>query len=174
MKTTNSTTDTEETLPEQTATKDDSHFVIQKIYVKDLSFETPNSPQIFLEKWKPEVKLQIRSKATKQAEDSHEVVLTLMITAMVGERTAYLVEVHQAGIFSIKGLPPSDFGAMLGSFCPSILFPYAREVVSDLVAKGGFPQLLLAPVNFDALYAQIQTEQTRKMKAAGGVIAGAH
>lgn len=174
MKKTNSTTDTEATPPEQNATEDGSHFVIQKVYVKDLSFETPNSPQIFLEKWKPEVKLQIRSAATKQAEDSHEVVLTLMITALVGERTAYLVEVHQAGIFSIKGFPPAEFGAMLGSFCPSILFPYAREVVSDLVAKGGFPQLLLAPVNFDALYAQIRAEQAKKNQAAGGVAAGAH
>ncbi|MEW6353723.1 MAG: protein-export chaperone SecB [Pseudomonadota bacterium] len=138
-----------------------NEFVIQKLYVKDLSFETPNSPQIFLEQWKPDVKLQLRSQAAPQSADVYEVVLTLNITATLGEKTAYLVEVQQAGIFSIKGFSEADMGAMLGSYCPTILFPYAREVVSDLVTKGGFPQLLLAPVNFDALYAHMQTQKAQ-------------
>ncbi len=148
--------------PEQNATGDNGHFVIQKIYTKDISFETPNSPQIFLEQWKPEVNLQMRSTASPQSEDIYEVVLTLQVTAKQGERTAYLVEVHQAGIFNIKGFNETDMGLMLGSFCPNILFPYAREAVSDLVTKGGFPQLLLAPVNFDALYAQMRAQQAKK------------
>ncbi|HLA74414.1 MAG TPA: protein-export chaperone SecB [Gammaproteobacteria bacterium] len=145
--------------PGQTGTGNDNQFVIQKVYVKDLSFETPNSPQIFLEKWAPDVKLQLRSQAAPQAEGVHEVVLTVVVTASMGEKTAYLAEVQQAGIFSIKGFNDSDLGAMLGSYCPNILFPYARETVSDLVARGGFPQLVLAPVNFDALYAHMQSQQ---------------
>lgn len=145
--------------PEQNTDVGNGQFVIQKIYIKDLSFETPNSPQVFLEKWAPDIKLQLRSQTSPQAEGVHEVVLTLMITAAQGDKTAYLVEVQQAGIFGISGFNDHDMGIMLGSYCPNILFPFAREVVSDLVAKGGFPQLLLAPVNFDALYAHMQVQK---------------
>lgn len=145
--------------PEQGAAVQDNQFVIEKVYVKDLSFEAPNSPQVFLDKWAPEVKLQLRSNATPQNEIIHEVVLTVIVTAKQGDKTAYLIEVQQAGVFNIKGFNEHDMSVMLGSFCPNILFPYAREVVSDLVTKGGFPQLLLAPVNFDALYNHIQKQQ---------------
>jgi preprotein translocase subunit SecB len=130
----------------------DIQLSIQKIYVKDLSFETPNSPQIFLESWAPEINVQLRSAAAPQSEGVYEVILTIVVTAKQGDRTAYLAEVHQAGIFNIAGGNEADLGPVLGSLCPSVLFPFAREVVAGLVAKGGFPQFLLSPVNFDALY----------------------
>ena len=129
-------------------------FHIQKIYVKDVSFETPNSPQIFSEKWKPEVNLEIRNTAKVLAEDVHEVILSLTATVKIEDKAAYLIEVQQAGIFNISGFEKNNLAAMVGSYCPNILFPYARECVSDIVSKGGFPQLVLAPVNFDSLYSQ--------------------
>jgi len=127
-------------------------FALQKIYVKDLSFETPKSPAVFTEEWKPDVNIELDTKGKQIAEDVHEVVLGITVTVKVGDSTAYLAEIHQAGIFTIKGFPENELGAMLGSYCPNVLFPYAREVISDLVTKGGFPQFLLAPVNFDAVY----------------------
>ena len=132
----------------------DKQFSIQKIHVKDVSFEAPNSPQIFTEKWEPKVEFNLSSSAQALQEDLFETTLTVTVTIKVGDKTAYLIEVCQAGIFSISGLSEQEMGPMLGSFCPNLLFPYAREVVSDLVTKGGFPPMLLAPVNFDALYAQ--------------------
>ncbi|MEK6749652.1 MAG: protein-export chaperone SecB [Pseudomonadota bacterium] len=131
-------------------------FTIQKIYTKDLSFETPNSPQVFREKWEPDVNVQLGT--TTAVLDNqyavHEVILSVTVTAKLGEKTAFLVEVQQAGIFTMRGYTTDELGVLVGSFCPNILFPYARETVSDLVTRGGFPQLLLAPVNFDALYQQ--------------------
>lgn len=129
-------------------------FVIQKIYTKDISFETPNSPEIFTQKWEPSINVELGTNGKSVGEGVHEVVLSVTVTAKQGDKTAFLAEVKQAGIFAINGFPEQELGAMVGSYCPNILFPYAREVISDLVAKGGFPQLLLAPVNFDALYAQ--------------------
>lgn len=138
----------------------EQQFHLQKIYTKDISFETPNSPDVFTEKWEPEVNIELHSSGKPLADDVHEVVLTVTVTAKIGEKTAYLVEIHQAGVFTIAGFADNERAHMLGSFCPNILFPYAREVISDVVAKGGFPQLLLAPVNFDALYAQhVQQQQ---------------
>lgn len=139
-----------------------TEFVIQKIYAKDLSFETPNSPAVFAEKWAPDVNLQLRSNAEQVGDHVHEVVLTLVVTAKLGEKTAYLAEVQQAGVFNIKGFAGEQLAAMLGSYCPNVLFPFAREVVSDLVTKGGFPQLVLAPVNFEALYAHIKSQAQKK------------
>lgn len=132
----------------------EKQFAIQKIYTKDLSFETPNSPKIFMEKWEPHVDFNLGTRVETVDKNLYEIVLTTTITAKIGDSTAYLVEVNQAGIFTIAGFSEQEMGPMIGSFCPNVLFPYAREVVSDLIAKGGFPQLLLAPVNFDALYAQ--------------------
>ena len=132
----------------------EKQFSIQKIYTKDLSFETPTSPKIFTEKWEPTVDLNLSSQILPLEESLYDVALTITITVKCSESIAYLVEVSQAGIFTLSGFNEEEMGPMLGSFCPNILFPYAREAVSDLVAKGGFPQLLLAPVNFDALYAQ--------------------
>lgn len=137
-------------------------FAIQRIYIKDISFETPNSPAVFTEKWEPQVNVDLNSSGTKLGEGIFEVVLALTVTAKLGEKTAYLAEVQQAGVFSLAGFNEQDLGGMLHSFCPNILFPYAREVISDLVSKGSFPQLLLAPINFDALYAQhLQQQQSQ-------------
>lgn len=144
-----------------------AQFAIQKIYIKDVSFETPNSPQVFLEKWEPEVSLQLSNNSGVLSDNTHEVVLSLTVTAKIGDKTAYLVEVQQAGIFSIEGYDEAQLGAVIGSYCPHVLFPYAREAVSDLVTRGGFPQLLLAPLNFDALYRQ-HLEQGLEGQAGGG------
>lgn len=137
-------------------------FAMQRIYVKDISFETPNVPGIFTEKWEPNTKVDLNSTATKLGEGFYEVVLALTVTTTVGDKTAYLVEVQQAGIFALSGFNEDDLGGLLGSYCPNVLFPFAREVVADLVSKGSFPQLLLAPINFDALYAQHLEQQKQQ------------
>ncbi len=136
-------------------------FSLQKIYIKDVSFETPHSPSIFTEEWAPSVNMQVSSEASTIQDNLNEVVLTVTVTVTLGEKTAYLVEVHVAGIFYMKGFPDDVMERMAATVCPNILFPFARELVSDLVTRGGFPQLLLAPVNFEILYAR----QKRQMKA---------
>lgn len=152
--------------PQAATGAEDGRFSIQKIYVKDVSFETPNSPDVFRAEWKPNVDLHLSSDANRLSQDVYEVSLTVTVTVTLGERTAYLAEVNQAGIFGITGVTEERLRPLLGSFCPGILFPYARETVSDLVTRGGFPQFLLAPVNFDVLYAKHLEEQ--RAKAAGG------
>ncbi|MDO9169305.1 MAG: protein-export chaperone SecB [Methylobacter sp.] len=132
----------------------EKQFSIQKIYTKDMSFETPHSPKVFTEKWEPTVDFNLGTHVLPLENSMYEVALTVTITVKNGDATAYLVEVNQAGIFSLSGFTDAEMGPMVGSFCPNILFPYARETISDLVTKGGFPQMLLAPVNFDALYSQ--------------------
>jgi preprotein translocase subunit SecB len=138
----------------------EKQFAIQKIYTKDISFETPNAPKIFTLKWEPALDFNLGTHVDALDNSMFEVTLTITVTVKIADSTAYLVEVNQSGIFSVAGFSEQEMGPMLGSFCPNILFPYAREVVSDLVGKGGFPQLILAPVNFDALYMQhIQQSQ---------------
>ena len=135
-------------------------FNIQKLYTKDISFESPNAPEIFASaEFKPEINVQINTSNKKLGDVSYEAVLTLTITAKQGDKTAYLVEVHQAGVFDISGFDETTMAGMLGAFCPETLFPYAREAISDLVTKGGFPQLLLQPINFNALYQQQLQQQ---------------
>lgn len=129
-------------------------FAIQKLYVKDLSFETPNSPNIFTQRWEPQVEFNLASQVQRLKEHLYEVVLTVTITVKVKEMTAYLVEAAQAGIFAIEGFSQAELEPLLGIYCPSVLFPYVREVVSDLSLKGGFAPMLLPPVNFEAIYAQ--------------------
>ena len=129
-------------------------FEIQKIYVKDLSFETPNSPKIFTDKWNPKTDVHIQTENNKLDEKIFEVCIVVTVTASQDETTAFLVEVKQAGIFFIENFPEDQHKQLLGSYCPNILFPFAREVIAELITKGGFPQLLLNPVNFDALYQQ--------------------
>ncbi|MBI3771147.1 MAG: protein-export chaperone SecB [Gammaproteobacteria bacterium] len=142
-------------------------FGIQKVYVKDLSFEAPNTPAIFAEqKWEPEVNVQLNTRVENVGPAVHEVVLTVTVTAKMGDKTAYLAEVQQAGIFQADGFEQSQMGHLLGSFCPGILFPYVREAVSDLVTRGGFPQMLLAPVNFDLIYTQHLQQQQQAVGAA--------
>lgn len=134
---------------------DQPHFEIQKIYLRDASLECPNSPGVFLEQqWQPEANLQLTSKSEKLDDENYEVVLTVTLTVKSGEGTAYLVEVHQAGIFLIKHFPEDQMDPLMGIGCPNVLFPFARETVADLVQKAGFPQHLLPPVNFEAIYAQ--------------------
>ncbi|MDX8127952.1 protein-export chaperone SecB [Methylomonas sp. BW4-1] len=141
----------------------EKQFAIQKIYTKDISFETPNAPKIFTQKWEPALDLNLGTHVQPIENSMYEVSLTLTVTVKIADTTAYLVEVNQSGIFSIAGFSEQEMGPMLGSFCPNVLFPYAREVISDLVNKGGFPQLILAPVNFDALYMQhLQQAQTQQ------------
>ncbi|CAK0769275.1 protein export chaperone SecB [Gammaproteobacteria bacterium] len=137
----------------------EGQFAIQKIYVKDLSFETPNSPHIFKEEGRPEVNVQLDTSARSLDPQNFEVVIAITVTVKFGDRTAYLAEVSQAGVFSISGVPEQHMGHMLGAFCPNVLFPYAREAISDLVIRGGFSPLLLAPVNFDAIYFQRMQNQ---------------
>jgi preprotein translocase subunit SecB len=141
-------------------------FNIQRIYTKDLSFETPNSPAVFQKEWNPEVKLDLDTRSNKLSDDTYEVILSLTVTAKNGEDTAFLCEVQQAGIFSIVGLTEQQLAHSLGAYCPNVLFPYARELVGNLVGRGTFPQLNLAPVNFDALFAQyVQQRQTAAEQA---------
>ena len=138
----------------QTTNTTAPQFEIQRIYVKDISYEAPNTPGTFTEEWKPEVQLNLETKSNRIHDNTHEVVLSVTATVSSNKKSAFLIEVHQAGIFLISNLPNEQLHQMLGSFCPNILFPYVREVISDIIVRGGFPQLLLAPVNFDALYAQ--------------------
>ncbi len=140
--------------------EENQQFAIQKIYLKDVSFESPNSPQTFTSgDWQPQINVQINSSNQAITDDTYEVVLELTVTAKHDEKTAFLAEVKQAGIFSISGFPEESLGGMIGAYCPETLFPFAREAVSELVSKGGFPQLLLAPVNFNALYTQQMQQQ---------------
>jgi preprotein translocase subunit SecB len=149
----------------QAAEQQAPKFIIQKIYTQDVSFESPNSPEIFREEWRPKLDLQLGNDYKRIDEDNHEVILTVTVTAKVGDKTAFLVEVKQAGIFTLTGYSNEEMGPLLGSYCPNTLFPFVREVVSDVVLKGGFPQLVLSPVNFDAMYAH-QVEQAKAQAAA--------
>ena len=127
---------------------------IKKIYVKDLSFEAPNVPAMFTEQLQPSVDINFGNQSSALGESDYEAVLTVTVTVKQGERTVYLAEAAQAGIFTIQGFTQEQADAVLATACLNILFPYAREAISDVVIRGGFPQLLLAPVNFDQLYAQ--------------------
>ncbi|MDE3739099.1 MULTISPECIES: protein-export chaperone SecB [Pseudomonas] len=138
-------------------------FSLQRIYVRDLSFEAPKSPEIFRQEWAPNVSLDLNTRQKQLDGDFHEVVLTLSVTVKNGEETAFIAEVQQAGIFLIKGLDAASMSHTLGAFCPNILFPYARETLDSLVVRGSFPALMLSPVNFDALYAQ----ELARLQAAG-------
>ncbi|WP_294911997.1 protein-export chaperone SecB [Tatumella sp. UBA2305] len=134
-------------------------FQIQRVYTKDISFEAPNAPQVFQKEWEPEVKLDLDTASSQLADGIFEVVLRVTVTATVGEDTAFLCEVQQAGIFTIAGIEGTQLAHCLGAYCPNILFPYARECISGLVSRGTFPQLNLAPVNFDALFMNYLQEQ---------------
>jgi preprotein translocase subunit SecB len=142
-------------------------FLLQRIYVKDVSFETPNSPDVFRQEWKPENNLNLNTQVNKLEDEAFEVVLTLTLTVKVGEKTAYLAEVQQAGIFSFKGFQEQELPPMFGVLCPNTLFPYAREAISDLVAKGSFPQMALQPINFEALFMQQQQQMAQQAAQQG-------
>jgi preprotein translocase subunit SecB len=133
---------------------------LQSVYLKDCSYESPNGPRLpGNQAWDPKFQLNMNTSAEELSPDAREVLLTITVEAKQGDATLYLVEVKQAGVFLISGTSVEDLKRLLGSFCPSLLFPYAREVVSDLIVKGGFPNFLLPLVNFDALFAQAQAPQ---------------
>ncbi|HUQ76758.1 MAG TPA: protein-export chaperone SecB [Burkholderiales bacterium] len=133
-------------------------FQIEKIYVKDLSLEIPHAPKIFTEQVAPEVQVQINTEADGFAEGYYEVIVTATVTAKMGERTLFLAEATQAGIFAVRNVPPTEIGPLLGIACPTVLFPYLRETMSDMITRGGFPPLLLSPLSFEALYVQQQQQ----------------
>lgn len=133
-------------------------FAIEKLYVKDASIEVPNAPQIFTDRTAPQVNVELGNSAAKLDDGVFEVSIKVTVTAKIEENTAFLVEVTQAGIFGIRGIPDENLEMVLAITCPNILFPYAREAVSDMVTRAGFMPILLNPINFEALYAQQQTE----------------
>lgn len=140
-------------------------FQIQRIYTKDISFETPNAPNIFQQEWQPKVKLDLDTSSSELAEHVYEVILRVTVTATITNEIAFLCEVQQAGIFSIESIEQNQMAHCLGAYCPNILFPYARECITNLVSRGTFPQLNLAPVNFDALFMNyLQQRHTTQIK----------
>lgn len=142
--------------------------ILQKIYVKDLSFESPKAPEVFNTQVTPQTQLNMRSNAREIAPDTQEVTLTLTVEAKDQDSTLFLVEIAQAGIFTLQGYNDQERAMLIGSYCPSTLYPYAREAISDVVVKGGFPQLLLQPINFDALYAQAMQQRQQEGAVQGG------
>ena len=135
-------------------------FLLQQLYVKDMSFESPNSPHIFQHSdVEPETELNIRNSHTSLGNDLYEVVLHISVHAKRGDDTIFLTELDQAGVFSITGYTPDEIARLLGTQCPTTLFPYSREAISSLIGKGGFPPLILQPINFDMLFARAQEQQ---------------
>ncbi len=156
---------TEEQEANPALTPDDiasAQFMIQKLYTKDVSFELPNAPEVFKEKGQAEVKMNLAQRVEDLGDDLQEVVLTVTVTAMLGEKTAYLAEVSQAGIFLVSGFNEQATHAVINTLCPGTLFPYARRAISSMVAEGGFPPLILQPVSFEQLYAQRMQEMTQQ------------
>jgi len=141
-------------MAEENQQTENQNLAIQKIYTKDMSFESPNSPFGFQDEWKPEVNVDLNTDGQNLENNNYEVVLKITVTAKNNNKTAFLAEVHQAGVFQLTGFDEEQRGFILGSFCPGTLFPYAREVISSMVTDGGYPPVILAPVNFEALYQQ--------------------
>ena len=140
---------------------------INKVYLKDFSFESPQAPAVFRSgEWKPQTNLNLRSNHNDIEEGLHEVVLTLTVDAKDDDTTLFLVEIQQAGIFEVAGYEQEELSAIVGSFCPNILFPYAREAIASIIQKGGFPEFVLQPINFDALYMQSR-QQAAQQEAEG-------
>lgn len=141
------------------ANVDQPQFALQQIYLKDMSFEAPTSPAAFAqEQAEPEIKLNLKNSHTAVTSDTYEIVLHVSVHATVKENTVFLVEIDQAGLFFIKGYAPAELTKLIGTYCPTTLFPYVRETISSTIGKGGFPAILLQPINFDALYAQASEE----------------
>lgn len=150
-------------------------FMIQRIYNKDLSFESPATPDIFRKQWQPKVNVDLNTYSNQIDEQGNfEVVLKITLTAKLDEETALLVEVQQAGIFFIQGFDKEQLRRILGTTAPGVLFPYARENIDSLVVKGGFPAIMLAPVNFEALYEQALQQQAQQAANGGGEVATTH
>ncbi len=131
-----------------------AQFTIEKLYLKDVSFEAPNAPQVFNEQGQPQLSMNLNQKVGRLSDGAFEVVLGVTLTCTLNDKTVYLAEVAQAGIFGLAGFDDRTLDMMLGTYCPNVLFPYVREAVSDLINKGGFPPFYLQPINFEALYAE--------------------
>ena len=147
-------------------------FTVEKIYVKDVSFESPNAPTIFNDQVQPELQLNLNQQVQRLGENAFEVVLAVTLTCQAGERTAYVAEVKQAGVFGLVGLDPQSIDVLLGTQCPNILFPYVRQLISDLIQAGGFPPFFLQPINFDALYAEGMRQRSQGDNLADAETAG--
>ncbi|HET7609927.1 MAG TPA: protein-export chaperone SecB [Gammaproteobacteria bacterium] len=154
-------------MAEQPTPAPQKQLLLQKIYVKDLSFESPMAPLVFTQNVSPQTQLNVRSSAQQVAPDTQEVTLTITVEAKDKDSTLFLAEVAQSGIFVIQGYSAEEQQILIGSFCPNTLYPFAREAISDLVTKGGFPQLLLQPLNFDAIFAQAVQERATRAAAGG-------
>jgi len=153
-------------MAEQDKAAAEKQLSIVKIYLKDFSFESPQSPKVFrADEWKPKTSLNLRSTHTPVDGDFHEVILTISVEAKDDDKTLFLVELHQAGLFEVTGHTPEEAGMLFGSFCPNILFPYARESIAAIIQKGGFPEFILQPINFDALYMQTLQQQEEAAKS---------
>ena len=154
-------------MAEQAAT--DRRIAINKIYIKDFSFESPRGPEVFTSgEWSPKTNLNLRSTHAAAPGDMHEVVLTITVEAKHEDKTLFLIELQQAGLFLIAGYNEQELDAVVGSFCPGTLFPYAREAIASIVAKGGFPEFVLQPINFDVLYAESRKQAASQQAAAAG------
>lgn len=148
-----------------------AQFSVEKIYVKDVSFEVPNAPQVFNDPTQPQLQMNLNQRVQRVGDNAYEVVLGITLTCTVGDKTAYLAEVQQAGIFGLAGFDDQTLDGMLGTHCPSVLYPYARQTVGDLIQAGGFPPFLMQPINFDALYAEGLRQ--RAEQGEGNDLAGA-
>lgn len=147
-------------MTDEKQTETEKRLTIAKVYIKDFSFESPQTPKIFKAgEWAPQTNLNLRSSHTAVDENLHEVVLTITVDAKEDDNTIFLVELHQAGLFDVSGYEKEELGAIVGSFCPNMLFPYARESIASIIQKGGFPEFVLQPINFDALYLQSQQQK---------------
>lgn len=153
--------DTENIMAEQ-ATQAQAKFALKRIYIKDASFESPASPAVFSQAWKPKMHVDLNTRSEPVADNNYEVTLTVTVTAKLEEETAFLIEVHQAGLFHAEGVEGEQLRQILGIACPNMLFPYLREAVDSAALKGGFPALALQPVNFEALYRQAQQEAAKQ------------
>lgn len=151
----------------QSADGPNKQLLLQKIYIKDFSFESPRAPEIFKGNVAPQTQLNIRSSAKDVGTDTQEVTLTLTVEAKDDDKTLFLVELEQAGVFLIQGYTDEERQMLVGSYCPGTLYPFAREAIADMVTRGGFPQLLLQPINFDALYAQAVQERLQGGEGGG-------
>ena len=150
-------------MAEQESQATEKRLGVVKMYIKDFSFESPQTPGIFRQnEWKPQTNLNLRSVHNPIDDDHHEIVLTITVEAKEDDKTCFLIELQQAGIFEIAGYDGEELKAIIGSFCPNILFPYARESIASLIQKGGFPEFVLQPINFDALYMQAQQQAAQQ------------
>lgn len=156
---------------EKPATEQNAQMHIQRLYLKDMSCEAPNSPEMFkMQNWQPQIEVQLNTNSKPLGDNLYEAVITITVTAKLEDKVAYLVEVAQAGIFSVLNFPADQVQYLMGAYCPAILFPYARQVIAEAIINCGFPVLHLAPMNFEALYAQQMQQQQAQTDGGADII----